>query len=365
MTTVKIRLLRAAFWMTLGALAYLLHLLLGQNSRIVESVYSRKIFPAFRYVWDFTFGLSPVPLIYIFSAGLLIWWMIRRLKKKKKKQGWKHRLAVFGLDTAEALGMAVFLFYLFWGFNYNRISIEKTLALEVLPLDGEAVRSEARWAVEKASSAREAIPGAGEGVLTSEHFPGDLESLIRGRLTEVLRSMGYPVPGRVRGRRLWPPVILMGFGGSGIYIPYVFEGYTSSGLPPISRPFNMAHEMSHGYGFTDEGTCNFLAWLACEAADDPAVQYSGRLAYWTYTSGEFRRAFPKEYRKLRDSLPQGMRTDLQAAADTWRKYEGRLSRISEKVYSGYLKSQGIAEGTRSYNRLVMLAAAWKNRNRTP
>lgn len=274
-------------------------------------------------------------------------------------------MAFFCLGLAQSLGMLVFLFYIFWGFNYNRVRIEETLKLEVIPLGSEAIRAEAEWAVDMAAEAREAIPGAEDTALNAELIPKNLESIIRRGLTEVLRSMDYPTPGRVRGRLLWPPVVLMGFGGSGIYIPFVFEGYTSSGLLPVSHPFNMAHEMSHSFGFTDEGSCNFLAWLACEATQVPVVQYSGRLVYWNYIAREFRRAFPAEYRKIWSSLPPGMMADLRASAENWRKYEGRLSRVSEKVYSEYLKSQGITEGIQSYNRLILLVSAWKNKNRIP
>lgn len=370
MISIKTRFLRASVWMALGALAYTLHLLIGSNSKLVESVYSRRIFPALRYLWDFTFGLSPIPLIYLFISGLLIWFMIWiwkewKRKKSRKKTSWWHRVAFFFLGMVQTLGALVFLFYLIWGFNYNRVRIEETLKLEVIPLGSEAIRAEAEWAIEMAAEARKAIPGVEDTALNAELIPKNLESIIRRGLTEVLRSMDYPTPGRVRGRLLWPPVVLMGFGGSGIYIPFVFEGYTSSGLLPISHPFNMAHEMSHSFGFTDEGSCNFLAWLACEATQVPVVQYSGRLVYWNYIAREFRRAFPGEYGKIWSSLPPGMMADLRASAENWRKYEGRLSRVSEKVYSEYLKSQGITEGIQSYNRLILLVSAWKNKNRIP
>ena len=366
MRPLKTRLLHTALWIGLGTLAYTLHLVIGINSKLVEALYSRRIFPAFRYIWDFTFGLSPIPLVYLFTGLLLLWfiiwiWKARKKRARKDKSNWWRPAAIFFLGIAKILGATVFFFYILWGFNYNRVQIEESLNLELAPLDSASIRIETEWAVDKAAAARNAIPEADEAALNSQSIPKNLESIIRRGLTEVLRSMDYPAPGRVRGRFLWPPFVLMGFGGSGIYIPFVFEGYSSSGLLPVSRPFNMAHEMSHSFGFTDEGTCNFLAWLACEATQVPFIQYSGRLVYWNYIFGEFRRAFPKEARQIGSRLPPGMTADLRAIAENWRKYEGRLSRVSEKVYSRYLKSQGIAEGIKSYNRLILLATAWKKR----
>jgi len=366
MSSLKHKFRKTAVWVALGIIAYALHLILGKDSRIIEAFYSRLIFPLFRTAWDFTIGLSPIPLIYVFTTALLAWlifrlWKVREKKRIKQKPNWKHRLAVFYLGLAKILGAGVFFFYLLWGFNYNRIPLEATLKLDVIPLDPHTIYKETEWALDRISEARKAIPGAGEGVLSAENFPKNLETEIRHSLTEALRSMGYPVPGRVRGRKLWPAAVLMRFGGSGIYLPWFFEGYTSSGLLPFSRPFNTAHEMSHGYGFTDEGSCNFLAWLACERSGNPAIQYSGRLAYWNYIAPEFRRAFPSEFKTFWQRLPTGTKADFQAAAENWRKYEGRLSQISEKVYSGYLKSQGIMEGILSYNRLLLLVTAWKDK----
>ena len=50
MAALKARIARATFWIALGALAYIIHLFLGQNSRLAESLYSRRIFPVLRNV---------------------------------------------------------------------------------------------------------------------------------------------------------------------------------------------------------------------------------------------------------------------------------------------------------------------------
>jgi hypothetical protein len=123
-------------------------------------------------------------------------------------------------------------------------------------------------------------------------------------------------------------------------------------------PFAAAHEMAHGYGITDEGAANFLAFLACSASSAPAVKYSGYAAYWSYAAGELPRA---EFKSSWDGLPEGMRTDIRASREQAARYRGAIERLSQKVYARYLRSQGIRDGLRSYSRFVSLVEAWKKK----
>ncbi|MCB0582976.1 MAG: DUF3810 family protein, partial [Phaeodactylibacter sp.] len=66
----------------------------------------------------------------------------------------------------------------------------------------------------------------------------------------------------------------------GLYFPFTGEGHIDAGLHPLQKPYVMAHELAHGYGFGDEGTCNFLGYLACIGSDDPVIAYIGHLNYW-------------------------------------------------------------------------------------
>jgi hypothetical protein len=53
--------------------------------------------------------------------------------------------------------------------------------------------------------------------------------------------------------------------------------------------------------------------------------------------------------------------DLKQISENWRQYQGTLAKIGEKVNERYLKSQGVKEGLRSYNRMVVLVAAWRKK----
>ncbi len=148
-------------WVLLGAAAYGLHLAFGKDSPFVENVYSRGVFIGLRWLWDRTFGLSPLPLIYVIPMAILLWGVLRITRGRVFKepvsgpafaqdpltasagQG-RARLsapkkAARGLLLiASWAGALVLFFYVLWGFNYNRVGLEKQLDLEVQPLDPAA-----------------------------------------------------------------------------------------------------------------------------------------------------------------------------------------------------------------------------------
>ncbi len=208
---------------------------------------------------------------------------------------------------------------------------------------------------------RSSIPGAAKDVLGSGVLPHDLEGSVRGSLSKVLADIGFPVSGRPRIRPLWPGGLLMRLASTGFYFPYGGEGYIAGNLTAAERPFVTAHEMAHAYGITDEGAANFLGFLACESAVDPVVRYSGLLAYWEYLYSELVRVARQDAAKLAARLPAGVGADLRAVYENWNRYRGPARAAAQAVYERYLKSQGIAEGIKSYDRFVLLVAAWKRR----
>ena len=356
---------RAAWiWIFLGAGAAGLHFALGRDSSLAESLFSRGLYAAWRRIWDDTLGLSPLPWLYIFAACLLaaliakISGILFRRRTKEPSSGSTKKLGRAVVRIASWAGALVFFFYILWGFNYNRVGLEKQLGLDPSPLAADALAAEASWASRMASESRASISGATAEVLRNGALPESLESDIRRALVPVLRKSGYPASGRVRVREFVPGGWMMRFSGTGVYIPYCGEGYIADNLLPFEKPFTMAHEMAHGYGIADEAGANFLAYLACASSPLPIVRYSGYAAYWSTAAGELPRA---EFKTLWEGLPEGMKADLRAAQANAARYHGALDRISRKVYAQYLKTQGIADGLRSYSRFVGLVAAWKKK----
>jgi hypothetical protein len=358
---------RRWIWIFLGAGAYALHVLLGQDSALVEDIYSRGLFVGIRWVWDFSFGLLPVPLVYVFPAGAVLWivWTIIRhvLRRgpRSSSSGWKKTGRAVLLAAGWG-GFFVAFFYILWGYNYNRVSVEKQLNLEITALDLATIKAEAEWTARRLAEARASIPGATPAALASDVIPADLESVLRKSLSRVLREAGFPVPGRVRVKPLWPGGLIMRFSSTGFYFPFFGEGYVAGNLRPSEKPFVVAHEMVHAFGITDEGGANFLGFLACESAGSPVILYSGLLSYWDYIYADLARASRDDARKIAARLPEGIKADIRAARENWDRYRGPLREAARGVYERYLKSQGVEEGIKSYDRFVSLLLAWKRRH---
>ncbi len=353
----------------LGAGALLVRLIFSLNPHITETIYSRGFFLAIRFCLDYTAALLPFPLIYLLVI-LLILLVVKKIlqyirarkDETKEKISFKTLFLKGFLYCAAFVGSMVFLFYFLWAFNYERIPIETHLKIKPEPLDIDGIRREVKLAFQMVVDARETIPGmdrVGSNALDKGFLPDGLEDKIRENLEKVLKSMDYLTVGRVRVKKLRPGGLLMRFGASGFYFPFTGEAYISANLTAVEIPFLMAHEMAHGYGFSQEGTANFLAYLACISSGEPFIKYSGCLVYFGHISSDLYRASPDEYKELKKRLPPGIIADRLKKYKNWKQYQGRLMDWSQKVYDTYLKSQGISEGIKSYDRLVVLTAAWR------
>jgi len=356
---------RRLLWIFLGGASFLLHLILGKDSAIAESVYSRGFYAGLRWVWDHTLGFSPVPVLFLIVLAVVLWgaWKLSRFlsKTRPRRRGrpWLTKILRAGLLVASWVGGLVFFFYLLWGFNYNRIGVELRLRLNAVPLDAAALRTEAEWASGMLAETRAAIPGASAAALGPDFLPAGLEAGLRESLSGVLEKEGYSAPGRVRVRPFWPRGWMMRFSGTGMYIPFFGEGYYEANLLAFEKPFTIAHEMVHGLGIADEGGASFFGFLACLSSSVPVVRYSGFLAYASEVLADLARASGEDFRKIAAGIPEGVKADLRAAQENWSRYRGPLQNAGRAIYEKYLKSQGVKEGLLSYDRFVLMVAAYR------
>lgn len=340
----------------------LLRWVLGYFPEFVESVYSRGLFVVIRWGLDHSIGLLPFPFSYLLALLTIAWLLVQGFRAfpkhadrpplKVRLWGGLHRVGSF-------LGAGVFFFFWLWGFNYLRVPVAEKLELELVEPWVPDLERMSVITGELAAKARNRIEGAtpADSLLPDQLGP-DLELRVRTALKAQLAAWDYPSGGNVRARLIAPGGWMLRLNVAGIYNPFTGEGNVSTALIPAQIPHTMGHELSHGYGFGDEGTCNFLSAVACSESTDPVLQYGGFFALWRYVSYELRRMDADAYKTQFEILDAGMKADIEAARRNSRRYQGVLSNAGEKVNDAYLKVQGVEGGIENYNRVVLMYLAW-------
>ncbi len=350
-------------WVILGALSLVFNWLFGVFPSLYEAIYFRGIFQIIRTIYDYTLGWIPFPMVYIlFFIVVQIIYKFIQFRGFRTATGLVQKIWSILLPLFSLAGAVIFFFYFLWGFNYKQEHLSNYLKLPEITADTTELYAESIFYLEKLERLRgvisqDTIP------LSFDHMDDDLESEIRHNLEWVLRDWDIPTTGRVRVRELYPKGILLRISTAGVYIPFVFEGHIDAGLHPIQYPFTMAHEMSHGYGLADEGTCNFTGFVACMASDDPFVQYSASMSIWRYMANNLRIGSPRLYKNMMKQISPNVRVDLIAVMDEMDKYPDIMPKVRDAVYDTYLKSHGVAGGLSNYSKVVEMTIAWKKSDR--
>jgi len=344
-----------------GLLAVLLLLRWLLPASVIETVYSRGLFVGVRNIWDHTLPLLPVPLFYVFWLGVILWFVrtVILFRRGRRMQGgvgkpWKN-LAVRILNS---LALLISVFLLAWGFNYGREEVNERIGFEMYQPTLDELRERVYTEAEELAAWRKRIT-TDTTALGSELFQ-EPEDAVKGLLRQALTVHGYPDPGRPRLRQLYPRGILLRWSTAGVYWPWAGEGNLDAGLHPLQKIPVGAHELAHAYGFGDEGTCTFWAWLAGRQTKDPVPAYAFRLDYWRRIAGKLRQQEPEAYWKWRAAnLDPGVRNDLQAIYDNSELYKDIAPVVRDVAYDTYLKAQGIHEGLLNYGKVIRLVEGYR------
>ncbi len=346
----------------LALLAILLRVALPPS--LIEGFYSRGVFVWLRTGWDHTLARLPIPLFYVFWLLVLLFLvrtLLRFLRKRREGPSWRWRGA--GMGLLQAVSFLVLVFLLGWGFNYGRETVEDRMGFTAYQPTLDELRARVYAEADTLARLRLAVT-ADTTAIGAAAFSPALEQEVREMLRLALLRHDYPAPGRPRARQLYPRGLLLHLSTAGVYWPWAGEGNIDAGLHPLQKPPVMAHELAHAYGFGDEGTCTFWAWLAGAETKDPLLAYAFRLDYWRRLAGRLRQAEPDAYWAWREEhLALGIQNDLQAIYDNAAKYQDFAPVIRDVTYDAYLKVQGVQGGMLSYGRVVRMVEGYRRKGK--
>lgn len=346
---------------TLIAIALLLVTLalnVSEWSYFFEIIYFRGFYQLLRLLLDHTLLRVNFPLVWIvFPIGMIatIWFVFVK-KVEYEISPIICRVSRLGVVFC----WVVILFYWLWGFNYQKKGL--LIDEDFYTISKEEIYSEAVSIIEIINKLRADISNS-NAPLTSVDDYLQIESKVRQSIQEVISLWGIPVLGRVRAKALKPPGNLLRLSTPGIYLPFTGESYYDAGVSDLQVPFIMAHELAHGYGFTDEGECNFLGIIACLRSDDEFILYSGLLAYWRYLASAIKNQDIQMFEDLLSCRSELVRLDHEDILSSLNAYPEFFTVLRDKIYDIYLKKHGIKEGIASYvnvvNRMMALRRGGK------
>lgn len=146
---------------------------------------------------------------------------------------------------------------------------------------------------------------------------------------------------------------------TGVYSYFTGEANLNTYFPDYTIPFTAAHELAHQRGIAREEEANFVAFLVCEASDDPYIRYSGYRNLFEYVASALYGADREAYAALLDTLDARVIAELRAYNAFFEPFrDSTASKVSDTVNDGYLKFHGSEEGTASYGLVVDLAVAY-------
>ncbi len=324
--------------------------LASKYPEFIETYYSNGIYiymsKAFRYV----FGWIPFSIGDVFYTVAIIyglrWLFYNRKRLLSEPLTWFR-------DVFIVLSLVYFVFHLFWGFNYYREPLHKTLGYsdkyttEELILVVEQLVSKTNdihKSLVEHDTLKVMVPYSKKEMLKT--------SAIKGQNFELAYPNFISNPKSVKRSIYSIPLTYMGFGG---YLnPFTNEAQINSVNPLHKIPVVIYHEQAHQMGYAAENEANFIGHIKAMISEDPYFKFSGHLAALKYCLIELRLRAPQEFDELIKTVNSGVLKSYQEEAELWAKYDNIFEPLFSETFNQFLKANNQKEGINSYNYVVAL-----------
>lgn len=341
--------MRVFFWVALasGPGAVGLWWLAGLNPGLVETLYSRGLYPLVMGPWSRLVAAAPFAVAPVLALLLVLFFLTAFFL-------WGPARALLG----GAAGVSVLLawFILGWGLNFQRPSWAETQGLTASGATVAALEDLADRISERTSTLRTALWASGK--------PDWSDPGLRGAVTAAYARVGAAEPllgGRWADPKVFPvSEALSWLGIAGIFIPHTGEPLVNAGPADWQLPFTAAHEAAHLRGWSREDEANFLAFWVLRDDPDPRLAYSAWASALLYTASALEGAGPDggaAWARVAARTDPGILADWRQMFAYWKRFQGPARELAQTVNDVYLKSQGQADGVRSYGRMVDLLLA--------
>lgn len=316
----------------------------------VETWYSMGLYPIISRIMRTSLGFLPVSIgdfLYTFFIISIIRWLVIRIQTRFKEPV-KWVLQIFAVAS-----IIYGCFHLFWGLNYYRLPLHKTLKIKN-DYNTEELILLTETLIKRSNEVHSELMDNDSLPVPYNFRKGDiLRTTIEGFdfLSEKYPKLQYD--GKSLKRSLYSiPLTYMGFNG---YLnPLTSEAQVNTQIIRYKIPTTASHEIGHQLGFAKENEANFIACLATINHPDPYFRYSGLTFALRYCLNELYLRDKTRADQLIKTLHPGIRENYREVREFWAKHTNPFEPIFQSGYNGFLKANNQVDGMKSYSYVVAL-----------
>jgi hypothetical protein len=353
-------------WIVLGVLlscCVLLHFLSG-NHYWVNTVYVGNIYPTISQFLRALFGRLPFSLgdiIYLFLVLYVlkkILAFIKRIFNKTSRiaytQNWQNKL----IKLLTVICTIYLVFNIFWGINYQRDSVAKTVGINLNPYNLEDLININSILVDKVNDAK--------NVLDSNKYIYPSSKILFEKTIDAYKSActKYPfltLKNKSIKNSFWGGLgNYMGF--LGYYNPFTGEAQVNTTGPKFAQPYTACHEVAHQLGYAKEMEANFVGYLAAANSNDTAFHYAVYVDLFLYANRTLYFADTSAAKQYRKALNKNVIADLLARRKFDEAHTSFIEPITRYLYGIFLQSNEQPLGVLSYDEVTAFIIAFYKKN---
>jgi len=324
--------------------------ILGSFPNFIEQYYSNGFYLFVSKLERFLWGWIPFSIGDVFY-GLLLFFALRWLYQNKNN--WRLIPMQLSVHVVAFLSIISFVFHLFWGMNYYRVPLHKTLKLhnkytteQLIEVTQKLITetNAIQYQITKNDSIKVSIPYSVTELLLktengyntlSKHYP----TLTYKQLSLKKSLFSFPLT-------------YMGF--SGYLNPFTNEAQINYLPPKYHLPLTACHEMGHQMGYAAENETNFIGYLAAKHNDDMYFKYAATTFAVRYCLNELYLRDKKTCDKLYEQLHVGVRKNFEDSRHFWKAHQNPIEVALKWGFDLFLKSKNQSKGIDSYSYVVAL-----------
>lgn len=316
----------------------------------IETYYSNGFYQFTSKLFRYTLGWLPFSFgDLVYGVGILYifrWLFLNRRRIIKDTKNWIT-------DVFAAISIIYIAFHLFWGFNYYRLPLHKSLNLEA-NYTTEALVDVTKKLISKSNALQLEITNNDtvkvELPLTKSQI---LKRVPEGYAILKVKFPHLAYQAKSIKRSLFSlPLTYMGF--SGYLNPLTNEAQVDGLIPAFKFPTTASHEVAHQLGYAAENEANFIGCLAATSHNNIYFNYSGYTFGLRHCLHEVYRRDKDLYFELIETVNKGILKNYQEVRDFWDSYQNPTEPFFKTTYNTYLEANNQEGGMKSYSYVVAL-----------